>query len=283
MNTKLEYIYRAITICLLGVLLLNQISSYFKSKEYSSLIESLANQNTLLYENLETVKIKETSLEEAIVKLSDENTKVLALLSNQKPNEVKYITRTETTLAPTVPVEKATGVPEHYSYVLNSNIPIAEFDYTNGESIFTTHSLKYKQTVILTKDEANALLQVSSSADNIWHDLPTDVVVLHTESNEKYPRFSPNLNLGLGSMISPDLETFIPYPAIGINTLYLHKNIAVLSPSIGLAKHPNAGINVVSYNIGGPLPGVSDIWISAGPQINTELQVGAGINLFTNL
>lgn len=261
---------------------LNQCLNNKKEEELRDVDRVMIEELASMYTNLQTIKNENESLHKTILDLSDTNTKVLALLKDQKPSQIKYITQSVTTLSPKE--DKITiDLPEKYTYLLEDKIPVAEFSYKENKATFETYQLKFKQTMAIGEKKTNTLLQVSSSADDIWYDVPSEVRIVHTEEDTKYPFVQPNLTLGIGTTVSSDINTLIPNATIGLNTIHLAESINILSPTIGVGYQPNISLQLIEYNIGKPLPLIKDLWISAGPQINTSLQPGVSIGFHTSL
>lgn len=254
-------------VALVGLLALMFLAGY-GLRECNHRIEygALSSQYDKALQDLSTAQNSITSLTKA-VNQADQTQKGLVAkiteLENQKP-EIKYIIKekfilsgTETTLP---------QLPAQYTYLLNGQIPVCGFATKEQQYLFTTYDLVFTTDVVLSKDNTVASIQVQSSADpERSYTVPS---VLNVTRIKDHRFFDPKIGLG-GSITAPVFDF-----GVSIYTPLLHptNSIDLLSPRISFSKsHGYLGLDLIGYNIGDPIPVLSDLWIYGGVSINEGL------------
>lgn len=253
---------------------------------YRDAYNQMATEAATLHSEVVAVRNRNQSLDKAVAELSDANTHLLAFIDSMgtPPTEIKYVIKTETKLVPADPVVIMPDLPSHYTYKLTDKIPVAEFDVDGEQYKFTTHELSFKNSLIVGENKSAVLLQVSSSADGIWHEVPTELQVINTSIEDRYPTIRPGIALGIASTINPmNIETLLPQGVIAFPTFHIAKRLDIMTPAIGVGITPHLSLYLGSWNMGGPLPIVEDLWLSAGPSLDMYLQPGATIAITTSL
>jgi cell division protein FtsB len=268
-----------LTVIAVLVLLAVGFKSWLTNQSLHNQIEDLQSDLRGTYTELATTRNEKRNLSDTVDRLSDENTNLNAMIADlqARPQDVKYIIRTETVLEPSEPVVVYTELPENYVHYLNKDIPVAEFNSFEGNYEFKTYGLSFRNTLVVGEKDTVALLQVASSADEIWHEVPISIDVVNTE--EKFPNFDPEIAIGLGISSS----TLSPAGVVALPLVHLTPGVDIAVPAIHIAETPAAALYLGSANIGAPLPLVDDLWLSAGPTLDTNLQVGVGLAIGSKL
>lgn len=240
-----------------------QVERWHSTAKQDELIEQLGRANNAVA----TEKNKNTSLLEAIDSAGVEKQTLLDTIASMKskPSEVKYIIRTETKLVPEERVVTVKDLPPSHKYRWENGLVVAEFETSDGQYLLTTHDLTLRGTMVVGSKDTGLMLEGATSADpDRWETLPVDLKVEQIDSHKIL-----ELNVGLGLAASyPDPAL---HPSVFLSTVHPTKTLDVATIRLGSdGRTASLGVDVVSYNVGGPLPILTDIWVGAGPGINTN-------------
>lgn len=193
----------------------------------------------------------------------------IAALKTQ-PTKIKYVVRTETILesGPTVIVKQ---LPDNHTFRLNNGIAVAAIQKTETEFSLLTYDLSFRSQSVMTEKQTSLSFQASSSeAPDVWVEVPVTSTTINTQ-----PRVLLEPHVGIGVAIG--------YPTIvsaGLWTTLVHlpKGLDFIGASI-FADSSTAHIGVLplAYNIGGPLPVLTNLWLS--PVITFNIANGPGGSL----
>lgn len=244
----------------------------------NKVIDALQDTRTEMYHEVQVEKTKHESLAQTIRSLSDKNTSLAGIIQELKhtsPTEIQYVTRTQTVIKAAEPMMTFRTPPEHYTHFLDGDIPVARFDTTDNGYRFKTYDLTFRSTLVIGKRDNAVLVQVSSSADDKWHEVKSELTVVDPKID--YPNIQPTLHVGIGL----DSASWRPEGVVAVPIIQATDWLDFAAPGIGISSVPSADFYIVGVNVAKPLPVVDDIWLWAGPSIDTEAQAGISIALTT--
>jgi hypothetical protein len=201
---------------------------------------------------------------------------LIASLKNS-PKEIEYITTVQTQLVPAEPVVVYAELPEFYTHSLYPDVSVAAFKQLGSDYVFETYTLDFRNTLVLTENNSSASLQIKSSLEDIWVDVPVSLDVTRIQDTQI---LAPEV--GLGAMFST--RTFRPAPVLVFPILHPTDSIDIATPYIAIdIQSPAIGIQPISYNLGDPLPILSNLWISPTVDIGFDTTASFGISLHSKL
>ena len=249
------------------------------AKSFTELLSS----KEKLYEEVEIVRNKSSTLEKSIRQLSDKNTELLDLVAQlqARPEKIRYITITETVIEPSKPVLETVDLPSEHVFLLDDRLAVARFAYdpeVEKPYTFETYGLTFRNSVIISEKTTSGLLQISSTADpDSFMEFPIDS--LEVRSINEQPLFEPHIGVGLtfSAMEQPDL-----LGSVFLSFLHPHENVDVLGIRIGAnGQTAQLGIDAVGYNIAAHVPVITDLWIHVGVAIDIHAQPSGHLSLGT--
>lgn len=274
----LKYIYIPAILILLVLTGSLALQNYQLNK-----LVNRTNQDYLEYveitnKNIETVNNTKTTLSKELAKAQSDNQDLLQVIAQykNKPQDIKYIVETKTVIVPSEPIYITPDLPSEYNFNLHDNLTVARFEYANKKFKFETFELTFKADVVIAKNKTSSLLKISSAYEpNIWHEYPIDLSV--KEITEPVKLFTPHISLGLTvSLPKPELLV-----SLSMSTLHFH-DFDFLSLRIsGNSNTVQLGLDPISYNIGKPLPVLTDLWISPGISIDQNLETSGTVTFST--
>jgi hypothetical protein len=231
-------------------------------------------------EEAKVVRNKNKTLSGALNALETDNDDLKSLIAEleARPKEIQYITKTETVLVPSDPIVITPDLPQEHLYTLEDNIVIARFSQDNPGYRFETYALKFRNTMVVSKNRTAASLQIQTSHDpDNWHELPIDVEV-NRVSDQKL--FEPHVGLGVTTGLpSPDVSG-----SAYVSLLHPGDNLDVLSLRLsGNQNTASLGVDPVGYNLGAHLPVFTDLWVYGGVGLNTDLQGQVNLTIGSKL
>lgn len=246
---ELEAFLKILFACVVLVGLAYEMAAWQSHRELASLRETLAANQAETLKGWEETKNQLTTLQ----KLTNSQSEEIRALAARKPD---YIVKTTTVLAgETILLGQ---LPQHHTFNLNGNIPVAEFSQENGQYKFESHSLEFSTQVVASKKSTLTNLYVVSSADGIKHQLP------HTTEVTKIDEWR---------LIHPELQVSgsLTYPwdaGVALQAPILHptRSLDLLVPRVFVGQRFGVGVDVANYNLGAPLPILQDTWVAAGVQ-----------------
>ena len=188
----------------------------------------------------------------------------------------------ETVVVPAEAERAFSEPPEEYSFELKPNLPVARFSYDSELQEpyrFETHSLNFRNSIVVSKKSATALLQVSSSGNpGQFIDIPIDE--LSVDFVEEQKLFEPNVGIGMtvAASESPDL-----LGSVFISFIHPTKNIDVAGLRIAAnGSTAHFSFDAVGYNIGHHIPIFTDLWVHAGVGVDIYAHPHGHVSLGTN-
>lgn len=254
------------------------LAFYQNNKMRNALTEAIAqraadNAQIILQTN------KNMSAAKAISELGEENRLLLDLFNHLKEpqKEIQYIVKTETILQAVAPTETFKDLPDYYGFKLKPDLLVADFYKQKDNFVFNTYDLSYKTTLVIGEKNTSAILQVSSSANDIWHDVPSTIEVINVQNN--YPRIKPNLHIGLSS----STNYLMPQPTVSIPFIEITDDLNILAPGFTVGDKPYINLWLTNYNISKHAPVLSDLWVGGGLTLDFGIQTGIFMSLTTSL
>lgn len=234
-------------------------------------------------EHVTVTKNKTITANKALIELMTEdlnqqNKEIKSLVAelNARPTDIRYITKTETVLQPQEPevVLLAPQEPYEFLYKLEEDIVVGKFKLgPEGEHTHTTYDMSFQNTMVITDNKTATTLQVATSYDDVFREVPVELDVTRITDQ---PLFEPHLGVG----ITAGAPTFDVQASLWVSTLHPWKNIDLFAPRLSAnTEIASVGIDPLLYNIGEPLPVLTDLWLSVGPSINTQGEVAVDLTL----
>jgi len=199
----------------------------------------------------------------------------------ERPEKVRTVIKTVTVMQPASSEPLIVDeLPDEHLFRLDNNIVVGRFWKPPADTTlyaFETYGLEFKAQYAITDENTAALLQIRSSFDGEWVDVPVELTV--TRLNTKPPFFA--IHPGLGGTISVPAGK----GSFSIYTSFLHPtlDLDILSLRVGLSSVPRLGIDLLGYNIAKPLPFFNDLWLYAGGSIDTDGVLSIDFTLGTKL
>lgn len=232
-------------------------------------------------ELIEVERATKHSLESQIKEYSKQQLDLLELISalDTDVKNLKYITKTETTIKASNPVVEYQVLPEHYSYKLENGLRVADFstDSANNKYVFETYDLSFRAAVVASDKKASSTLEVKSSYDDQWIQVPHELDFNNVEAPRKL--FEPKLIVGGQSSIVP-LE---PSGLVGITFVHPSELVHIGTIGVGISDNPSINIYPLDINIGKPLPVLTDLHVGAGATTTLTFSPTFTLGIWTTL
>ena len=214
-------------------------------------------------EELEVANNKVRSLSSVISDKSEEAEKLKEIIRDyeNRPAEIRYIVKTETILVGNQ--ETTTEIPPNHLFRFNNGLPVSRFATTEEGYSFSTFDVTFETTTIISEDQtAISLSAISSYEPDVRYPIPVSSKVVRVREHKI---FEPPLLVGatgsfdlgpVGGDLSASLYTSL---------FHITENIDLVSPRISFNNDSlRIGIDLISYNIGDPLPIATDLWVGLG-------------------
>lgn len=152
---------------------------------------------------------------------------------------------------------------EPHEYRTKEGLRVADLEkVSDNEYAHTTHDITIDVHAVTTDKEGVVDVIATSSAepDNPIRIKQSTRII---EVDEPRKAIQPQVDIGVGFLAKqkPELTG-----TLGFQWLTPHDNVFVLGPRIhGNQNTFGVSVDVVSYNIGAPIPVLKDTWISVGP------------------
>lgn len=199
------------------------------------------------------------------------------LIGQLKPtHEVRYVVTEKVVLVGKD--ETLPDLPEHYTFKVNEEIPVAEFSQSPEGYRFQSHDLTFTTDVVISEQESVASVRVESTgAPGQTFQVPSQITVQHVRDHEW---FEPHLGLGISGS-APDLSlTASLYSPL----IHPNENLDVLGLRVsGNDQTLLFGIDAVGYNLGSRVPFLTDTWIYGGASTGILLQPQVTVTLGSKL
>ena len=247
-------------------------------------IASLLKSHEIELQEIEVVRTRNTTLVKELEDAGSDREVLLDEIASLKsrPPEVRYITQVETVVVGE-PTLIATELPESHVFRTQIGLPVAEFSVEGDESqpkyLFDTADLRIKaDLVIAERDSALSIRMESDLEPGTEYEVPVDELNVANLQNRKF--FEPNILIG--AHVSGGPGGIGAGPQVGVSLLHPRDNLDLVQVRIGTTGgRANIGLDPVLYNLGEPLPILTNMWIGAGASVDTTgrfagtLSVGA--------
>ena len=276
---KVIIVFFAVLSLAIGAWAGSSLTAAAKNRE----IEQILGVNETLHEEIASSKTRTTSLSKSLKDLTDENTQLVDLVTQlrDRTEKIQYITRVETVVVPVESEKTFSEPPKEYSFELKPDLPVARFSYDSKLQEpyrFETYSLSFRNSVVVSKKSATALLQVSSSGNpDQFVEIPIDE--LSVDFVEEQKLFEPNVGVGMtfAAGVSPDL-----LGSIFVSFIHPTKNIDVVGLRIGgNGSNAHFYFDAAGYNIGHHIPIFTDLWVHAGVGVDIYASPHGHVSLGT--
>lgn len=269
----------------LGIVLLLLVAVFFVGRcqgvnktqeEYELLLDQS------VYEHDESIRLVENErlkLSDLLDKSNTDNQSLRQIIAQAeiRPAQIRYITRTETVVVGTEVTQQS--CPENHTFLLECGMPVAQIEKTGDAYRLSTASLTFKAETVIAEDATATKLTASSSLDpDTEYELP--VTEFHSFKQKEFQTLHPELSL-IGTTHIPSFNV-----SAGLEMPWLHitEQIDLASPRLTL-NNQNAylGIDLISYQIGKPIPLIEDVWLGAGVSMSTSLDKSIDVSISSKL
>ena len=264
--------------CVLGILLLITMGyALSKDIQHNQALKDSWSQYQGILQEVEVSRNHNQVLTSAISDLETNNNQLKSTLAELKeqPHKIKYITKIETVLVPQEPELVTSDLPEEYLFSLEGPLVAGRFSQVSDGYRFETFKLSFRNILVIGESKTGASLQAQSSFDSsTWIEIPVQIQV---SKIKEQPVFEPHLGVGL--TISPSILQPVT-GSILVSAIHPLEDLDVLGLRLGFNKNLlRVGIDPIGYNLGKPLPGLTDTWIYPGVSIDTSGYVTADITI----
>lgn len=206
---------------------------------------------------VDNVSTSETFLIDKLSKENKELQSVVATLRRQG-RKVEYVTQTETVFVPSEPIEEFQELPDSYQHRLANGIVVAEFKNEDDSFTFSTHELTVQTSLAIGKKSTAAVTTLVSSYD------PTYKVTVPTEVSTTYVNDHKVIDPTFGVGITGSYPLAL-YGSVQMNWLHPVRNLDALGARVSFSsKDVRGGVDLIGYNIGDPIPVLTDTWLHLG-------------------
>lgn len=236
----------------------------FQGSQYQKEISHLQSLNTITTKELVVAQL----VHKNISKVLDEKTAEATVLQDQltalkaRPDQVKYITRVETRLqaSPSLIVKE---LPASYTFKLENGLAVAAIENNVDSYHLTTFDLNFKSQIVVTDKKSSAHVEVSSSANpDEWISIPVSLTTIDTQ---KHVVLEPHIGIGIAASYPLNVSG-----ALWSTFIHVPKGLDILGANVMANDHSvSFGMIPIAYNIGEPLPVLTNIWIA--PSIGIDI------------
>jgi hypothetical protein len=237
-------------------------------------LKELETQNQLIEVERSTKRSLQSQLESYNQQQIDLLALVQALDTNVK--NLKYNLKTETKLVAAEPIVEFEILPASHSFDLANGLRVADFEASDTYK-FTTYDLSFRSIVVATDQRASSTLQIKSSYDDTWIEVPHELEFNNLEAARQL--FEPRIVLGGQLGVVP----VNPAGFLGISFIHPSDSISIGTIGVGISNIPTLNLYPIDYNIGKPLPVLDDLHIAPGVSGSLPVTPNFVIGLWTTL
>lgn len=241
----------------------------------------------VIQEDIAVVKIQQHQTIEDVLRTSDNQQALFDQLATMdtKVDDLQYIVRARGQLSGSTPdpvIVERTALPPNHQYQLDG-LTVAEFRVTElGDQVqyeFPTYDLQFETSLVLTDRQASVDVMAWSVFDpdtRVRVSTDTQAFDLHDE----HKVLEPQVLLGLSS----HFPTYQPAGSVSLSTIHPHRNVDVGNLRFSAnTQWAGIGIDPIAYNIGGPLPVFTNLWIAPGVTFTSAGTIEPSLSLGAKL
>lgn len=239
--------------------------------------------------DIETAKTENQSLIGLLKEAKEEQGELAALVSSlrSRPDQVRVVTKIEVEHVPVERIVIVNDLPDEHLHTLGEGLVVAAFRHADAGFAFETYRLRTRVRLVHADADAAALVMVSSDYEpERWFDVESDLDPTWT-SRQEHRMFAPRVGLGLqlgAGLTGKALGRFEPQGVAVFDWFHPHPNVSLLGLRIGGSPRAfRGGLDAVRYNIGGPLPVLTNLWLGLGVDFGTDATFSAGLSLTARL
>ena len=214
-------------------------------------------------EELEVSRNQVKSLRSVITESSEEAERLKEIIRDyeNRPEEIRYIVQTETVIVGNE--EVTTEIPPDHLFRFGNGLAVSRFMSTEEGYSFTTFDITFETTTVISEDEtAISLSAISSHEPQVRYQIPVTSEVVRVREHKI---FEPHILMGATASFDPKPIGGDLTASLYVSLFHPTENIDLLSPRISFNSNSfRIGADIISYNIGDPLPIVTDLWVGIG-------------------
>ncbi len=227
--------------------------------KYKDLLER--NENSV--QELEITRNSVRSLSSVLSEKDEETERLKAIITDyeNRPEQIRYIVKTETILVGNE--ETATELPPDYLFRFENGLPVSRFATTEEGYTFNTFNVTFETTTVVSEDEtAVSLSAISSFEPELRYQIPITSEVVRVREHKI---FEPHILMGATASLDTKPLGGDLSASLYVSLLHPTEDLDLLAPRISFNTNSfRIGGDIISYNIGKPLPIVTDLWIGIG-------------------
>ena len=249
---------------ILFMLVLCFISGFFLSNcnskaKYADLLQRTNHS----VEELEVSKNKVRSLSTILSKKDEETERLKEIIIDyeDRPEEIRYIVRTETVLVGNE--ETTTEIPPDHLFRFENGLPVSRFATTEEGYTFSTYDVIFESTTVISEDETAVSLSATSSFEpEVRYEIPVSNEVVRVREHKI---FEPHILMGATASFDPKPLGGDLTASLYVSLFHPTEDLDLLAPRISFnSKSFRVGVDIIAYNVGKPLPIVTDLWVGVG-------------------
>ena len=243
-------------------------------------ISQLLTDVEITHQQIEVERNQRRSLESVLNTAKADNNDLLQVIASleARPPDIKYIVETEVVIKPSDPIIITPDLPQRHLFQLEDSITVARFEQVADTYEFETYPLKFKGDLAISEKKTAMLFQVESGAEpNVWHELPLDLTVTHVKDDPR-KKVEPHIGLAVvGSVPTLDVSA-----AVWSTVWHPSETVDSMGVYVGFnSNRGSVGFIPVAFNIGEPLPVLTDLWLMPGVSVDTNLQTNVDLMIGT--
>jgi len=251
-------------------------------------MESVLKDHEIQLQEIEVVRTKNTSLVKALASAGEDREVLLDEIASlsSKPPEIRYITRVETVIegGETVVVNH---LPENHMFRLDNGLPVAQFSVEAGENDgepeyhFDVADLTVSASVVLGERDSAISLRMESDLDP-GNEQEIPVAEFEVKHIREQKVFEPHVLVGASASAGPTGVGVGPHFAVSL--FHPKSEFDLVSVRVGSSSgRVQVGLDPVLYNLGEPMPVITNLWVGAGVSVDTTGQFAGTVSIGAKL
>lgn len=244
----------------------------WSTAKYKHELNSLSGLQTITAQQLDV----ELLVHKNVMRLLEDKSAEADLLKDQiaslkaRPDQIKYVVRTETKIeaGPTVTLRE---LPESYTFRLGNGLGVAAIANKTDHYDLMTYDLNFKGQIVMTEKKSSGSIQMNSSeSPDQWIEVPVSLTVIDTQARVT---FEPHIGIGITAGYPWNVSG-----ALWSTIVHFPKGIDVGGAALLGNDHSfQAGLIPIAYNVGEPLPVLTNIWVA--PVATIDLTGSPGVSI----